>query len=418
MSNWPIVPLGDVIDFFDFRRIPLSSIERATRPGDFPYYGASGIIDWIDDYIFDGRYLLVAEDGENLNSRKLPVAFFAEGRFWVNNHAHIIRGKPGVLDDVFLQQWFAQADIGAYVTGAAQPKLSQASMKRIQFPLPPLAVQRKIAALLSAYDDLIENSTRRITILDTMAQRIYREWFVDFRYPGHETASLVDSELGPIPEGWCVRSVAELAGSSRYAVSSGPFGSKLGRSDYRAAGIPVIRGTNLAVGGGFRDRGFVFVSDEKADELASSIARPGDIVVTQRGTIGQVGVIPQPSRYPRYVLSQSQMKITVDPAAASAAYVFASIRSAEVTDRIQNSAMTAGVPHINLSMLRALPLVAPPLNLQRRFEHTMQPFDSLAHQLDLQLANLNATRDLLLPRLLSGQIDVTELDIEVPEAAA
>ena len=61
MSNWPIVPLGDVIDFFDFRRIPLSSIERATRPGDFPYYGASGIIDWIDDYIFDGRYLLVRQ---------------------------------------------------------------------------------------------------------------------------------------------------------------------------------------------------------------------------------------------------------------------------------------------------------------------------------------------------------------------
>jgi type I restriction enzyme S subunit len=211
VSDWPIVELGNVIDFFDSKRIPLSSIERAKRQGEFPYYGASGIIDGIDGYIFDGRYLLVAEDGENLNSRKLPIAFFADGRFWINNHAHIVRGRTGMLDDVFLQQWFAQADIGGYVTGSAQPKLSQASMRRIQLPLPPLRVQRKIAAVLSAYDDLIENNNRRIKVLEEMAQRIYREWFVDFRYPGHEDVPLVDSESGPIPEGWRWSSLGEVA---------------------------------------------------------------------------------------------------------------------------------------------------------------------------------------------------------------
>ncbi len=201
-SNWPEVPLGDVVDFFDKDRVPLSKMQRATRQGVYPYYGASGVIDWVDDFLFDGRYLLVAEDGENLNSRKLPVAFFADGKFWVNNHAHIVRAKRGVADDDFLHAWFAQANLGGYITGAAQPKLSQGSMKRIEIQLPPVPTQKRIGTILAAYDDLIENDTRRIKILEEMAQAIYREWFVNFRYPGHESVPLVDSALGAIPEGW------------------------------------------------------------------------------------------------------------------------------------------------------------------------------------------------------------------------
>jgi type I restriction enzyme S subunit len=117
---WRETTIGEIVDFFDNKRIPLNSTERAVRKGKYPYYGASGVVDYIDGYVFDGRYLLIAEDGENLNSRKLPIAFFARGRFWVNNHAHVVRGKEGVCDDAFLKHWFANANISGYVTGAAQ----------------------------------------------------------------------------------------------------------------------------------------------------------------------------------------------------------------------------------------------------------------------------------------------------------
>lgn len=209
LDAWQEYELGDLIDIFDSKRIPLSGKQRAERKGPYPYYGASGVIDHIDDYIFDGTYILIAEDGENLNSRKLPIAFFAREKFWVNNHAHIVKGKPGICDDYFLTVWFAQANISGYITGAAQPKLSQGNLKRIKVRFPPYDTQIGISEVLSAYDDLIENNTRRIKILEEMAQTIYRGWFVKFRFPGHEKVRMTDSSLGPIPEGWEVKRASE-----------------------------------------------------------------------------------------------------------------------------------------------------------------------------------------------------------------
>src|SRR5947209_7426825 len=110
-SKWKTASLGGIIEVFDSRRIPLNSRERQQRQGPYPYYGAQGIIDHIDGYIFDGRYILVAEDGENLNSKKLPLALFATGKFWVNNHAHILRGKHDVANDTFLLACLNNANI-------------------------------------------------------------------------------------------------------------------------------------------------------------------------------------------------------------------------------------------------------------------------------------------------------------------
>jgi len=303
VSGWEAASLGAVVDIFDQKRVPLSSAQRATRKGPFPYYGAQGVIDYIDDFIFDGRFVLVPEDGENLRSRKLPIAYFADGQFWVNNHAHIIRAKPGIAVDRFIQSAIQATSIGAWVTGAAQPKLSQANLREIQICLPPYRDQQLVSSILDAMDDLIENNRRRVEVLEEMARAVYREWFVHFRYPGHESATFAGSSLGPIPYGWRVRPVVEVASKQRYAVTGGPFGSKLGRKDYRDEGVPVLRGANLRVGGGFDESDLVYVSAEKADELRSSLAGPGDVVVTQRGTLGQVGMIPPRPRFDRYVLS-------------------------------------------------------------------------------------------------------------------
>ena len=122
--GWEPVLFEDLVEFHDRYRIPLSKTERDGRPGAFPYYGAQGIIDWIDGYIFDGRYLLIAEDGENLKSRKQPVAYMAEGQFWVNNHAHVVKAVEGVADDDFLRIYVEFHPLNGLITGAAQPKLS------------------------------------------------------------------------------------------------------------------------------------------------------------------------------------------------------------------------------------------------------------------------------------------------------
>ena len=179
MTDWPIRSISEVAEFQNAKRIPLSSIERAKRQGSYPYYGASGIVDHLDDYIFDGTFLLVSEDGENLRTRKTPIAFKATGQFWVNNHAHILSERePGVLD--FLEYAFSHFDISPYITGAVQPKLNKGSLEAVKLPIPHTAERLAINALLNSLTNKIESNRQMGETLEAMAQAIFRDWFVDF----------------------------------------------------------------------------------------------------------------------------------------------------------------------------------------------------------------------------------------------
>ena len=180
--------LGDLLLNFDYLRKPLSSLERQSFQGEYPYYGAQGIIDYVKEYRCDGEYLLIAEDGENLSSRNEPIAQIAIGKFWVNNHAHVVKTNSDA-DLRYICYALNHSDITGYVTGSAQPKLSQANLNKITLNVPHLVIQRRIASILSAYDNLIENNNRRIRLLEQMAENLYKEWFVRFRFPGYENAA-------------------------------------------------------------------------------------------------------------------------------------------------------------------------------------------------------------------------------------
>ena len=110
--------LNNLIDIFDSQRVPLSTTERNKRKGKYPYYGASGIIDYIDDFIFDGEYLIISEDGENLRSRKTPIAFWATGQFWVNNHAHIVLGKENILYTDYLRLFISSNKLSGFISNS------------------------------------------------------------------------------------------------------------------------------------------------------------------------------------------------------------------------------------------------------------------------------------------------------------
>ena len=153
----------------------------------------------------------------------------------------------------------------------------------------------------------------------------------------------------------------------------GPFGSSLGGKDYVDDGVPVIRGGNLSTRGAFDASAFVYVTREKAASLARNQARPGDVVFTQRGTLGQVGIVP--AGHDRYVISQSQMRLRVDPAKADPRFVYYQFRSPAMVDAIRNSAITTGVPHINLGILASLPIVIPPLAAQKAIAEVLTALD-------------------------------------------
>ena len=145
---------NEFIILHDKKRIPLSSIERKKRQGNYRYYGAQGVIDHINDYIFDGKFVLLAEDGENLKSKKQNIAQYVTGKFWVNNHAHII-----TTTDICRLKYFYYLintiDVSEYITGSAQPKLSQISMNKMEFEIPEIKVQDKILSILNANEKKI-----------------------------------------------------------------------------------------------------------------------------------------------------------------------------------------------------------------------------------------------------------------------
>lgn len=141
-APWKLTSLGECSLNFDSRRKPLSSMQRAEMKGMYPYYGAAKVIDLVNDYIFDGRYLLVAEDGSVITDDRRPVLQIATGRFWVNNHTHIIQGRTPVSTD-FLYLHLNEVDITPYITGAAQPKITQANLNRIPLLLPDPQLLRR-----------------------------------------------------------------------------------------------------------------------------------------------------------------------------------------------------------------------------------------------------------------------------------
>lgn len=166
------VSFGDVTDNFDKKRIPLSAAQREKRQGKYRYYGAQGVIDWIDDYIFDGTYLLIAEDGENLKSKKSNIAQLASGKFWVNNHAHVIQCKKG-YDIRYLCYLINLTDLSGYITGSAQPKLSQSSMNAIVLPMPKFEIQKEVA-------DFIEKFDKKIQINEKVNDNLQQQAFAAF----------------------------------------------------------------------------------------------------------------------------------------------------------------------------------------------------------------------------------------------
>lgn len=150
-NHWECFPVKRYFDFLDGRRIPLSTDERTHRQGPYPYYGASGIIDHVDDYIFDEDLLLVAEDGANLLNRSTPIAFVAAGKYWVNNHAHILRPRDGNL--AFWTARIEAEDLTPHVTGSAQPKLTIDALSRIKITAPSAPTERENIAQYVATAD-------------------------------------------------------------------------------------------------------------------------------------------------------------------------------------------------------------------------------------------------------------------------
>lgn len=177
MSNpmgWKRVRFDSISENLDSKRVPVTESDR--KDGIYPYYGASGIVDWISDYIFDEDILLVSEDGANLLMRSTPIAFSVSGKSWVNNHAHVVRFHDFATQK-FIEVYFSLIDISEYITGTAQPKLNQAKLNAMLFCWPPLALQNQFATFVERVDQQKQTVQQSLEKLELMKKALMQEYF-------------------------------------------------------------------------------------------------------------------------------------------------------------------------------------------------------------------------------------------------
>jgi type I restriction enzyme S subunit len=277
--------------------------------------------------------------------------------------------------------------------GATMASLNQEILERIELPLPPLPVQRRIAGILSAYDELIENSQRRIKILESMARALYREWFVHFRFPGHESVPRVPSSLGEIPKGWEVKTIAELCESVTYGFTASASREEVGPRFLRITDI--VPATIDWAGVPFCE-----IPENKTPRY---LLNHGDIVVARTGaTTGYAKRLNK--LHPDTVFASYLVRVRAKPGISNRMLGIV-MESDEYKQYIQTNIGGAAQPQANAVVLTSMRLAVSPSSIGEEFDRLVAPLIDEAELLAVRIQNLRRTRDLLLPRLLSGQID-------------
>jgi len=297
----------------------------------------------------------------------------------------------------------------ANAKGAAYPAVDTNTIERAEIFLPPLPTQRKIAAILSTYDDLIENNLRRIKILEEMAQNLYREWFVEFRYPGHQSARFTDSPLSGIPEGWEFQRLDELCS----AVLDGDWieTKDQGGEDYRLLQI-----SNIGLGDFVETSKFRYVTQETFNRLRCTEIWPDDLLIARMPSPVGRGWLARKMPW-RMITAVDVAIVRPDKRRISPVFLLHFWDQPSNLAAIEQQSSGTTRLRITRRQLCAMPILTPPRNLQERFSALAWPMLELGNILRDKNTALRRTRDLLLPKLVSGEVDVSELDITVREEA-
>lgn len=377
--------LSDLCEILDSKRKPLSALQRAKKQGIYPYYGAQAIIDHLDEYLLDGEYLLVAEDGANLETRNQPIANIAKGKIWVNNHAHVL-GNNGKCPLNLLGFILNNMNISPYVTGCAQPKLNQENLRNIEIELPSHI--DRIASILSSLDRKIELNNKINADLEEMAQAIFKNWFVDFE--PFKDGKFVDSELGMIPEGWKVGTLTEIASyMNGLAMQKFP-------PENNEDSLPVLKIKELGQGfcGTDSDRCSCNIKDECK-------IHNGDVIFSWSGTLlvdvwcgGDCG------------LNQHLFKVTSKDYPQWFYYYWTKHHLQEFIHIAKDKAVTMG--HIKRGHLEEAMVAIPDNDSMENAHELFEPILSKMISLRLESSHLSTLRDTLLPRLMSGKLEVPE----------
>jgi type I restriction enzyme S subunit len=392
MSNWETLPLGDVLTFQ--RGFDITKAEQ--RDGPYWVISSSGPKSRNEHYKVAGPGVVIGRKGS------LGTVFYSHGNYWPHDMTLWVKDFHG-NDPKFAYYYLQAMGLERLDAGSSNPSLNRNHIHTIPVLWPTLVIQRRIADILSAYDDLIENSQRRIKILEEMARRLYREWFVHFRFPGHEGCRFVDLPLGEIPEGWEVKRLGDV--TTKIGSGATPKG---GKGAYKTEGIHLIRSLNI-YDYSFHFDNLAFIDEGQAAELKNVRVQQNDVLLNITGaSVARCAMVPSyllPARVNQHVAI-----IRADEATVSPYYLLDAINSDFHKQQLLSYAQGGATREaLTKETISDFEIVVPSTLVMNRYAGVASSIHLQRETLTLQVHNLRRTRDLLLPRLLSGQIDVEAL---------
>ena len=367
--------------------------KKNIKAGVYPVVGSTSVIGYHAEFKANPPGVVIGRSGS------LGSVLYISDKYWPHNTSLWVTDFKGNIPR-YVYYFLQTLELQRYDSGAAVPTLNRNHLDSLELRIHDLSTQHKIATILNNYDDIIENNTRRIKILEDMAGTIYREWFVEFRFPGHENVKMVESELGLIPKGWEVKGLGNLC----KIVPGYAFKSK----DWQDTGVGVIKIKDIKSDNTVDVHNTDCVSPEiLSPKLDKYRLTNGDFLIAMTGaTAGKVGRLRT-----KTTMMLNQRVAKLNPINIYRDYIWCKISLEETQDAFYRLADGAAQPNMSGSQLENYKIVCPPPSICNHFSSTVGNMLLLSDNLMLRNDNLRKTRDVLLPKLISGELDVSTLDI-------
>lgn len=426
-TTWKPMPIESLCTRITSGGTPLRSNRKFYEGGSIPWVKTGELHDW---FVEDTEEKITPEAIEYSSAKLFPkntilMAMYGDGRTitslgilrreGASNQACcalIVNCKVCRPLFLFYSLKEHRRSLLKLAYGGAQRNLNAKTIRNFEVPVPPLAEQERIEAILSAYDGLIENNTRRIKILEQMARMLYREWFVNFRFPGHKSSSFTTSALGEIPEGWQVSTLGEV--TTKIGSGATPRG---GKEAYQKEGIALIRSLNI-YDYSFEMANLAFINHEQARQLDNVTIQPNDVLLNITGaSVCRCAIVPS-SLLPARV-NQHVAIVRANPASIDPFFLLDSINNDHNKQRLLGIAQGGATREaLTKDSIAGFPILVPPLDLVRRYGQIASAFHTQREKLSQRITNLRTTRDLLLPKLVSGEIELPEVESALQGATA
>ena len=377
--RWEKVALRELI------KIKNGKDHKKLKDGNYPVYGSGGVIRYVDSYLYDKESVLLPRKG-TLNNIQI-----ATEPFWTVDTCYYTEVNINKVIPYFLYSSLKRFDIQALNTGAAVPSMTFDKYYGIKIELPDLKTQKRIASILSAYDDLIETNRKQIKLLKEAAQRLYKEWFVDFRFPGHENIQIVDG----VPEGWRVCKIKDLC----KRIQSGSTPARKNKEYWDNPEIAWFKTAEL-------QDSWLLDSEEKITQVAldntSVKLFPKNTVlmaIYASPTLGRLGILDCEATF-----NQAALGLVAKEGFITTEWLF--LKLYELRDEFNSIARGAGQQNISGDIVKNYEVLTPNVEQIQQFTNLVQPFFAKVKVLRIENAKLIEARDRLLPKLMSGEIEV------------